>query len=463
MKKLFGTDGIRGKVDVYPIDAGTLKEIGYSFAKVMFGNETGEIYIGNDGRISAKNIEKNLKIGIEKHGSSCISVGLLPTPALGIAMNNFAKKNTAAIQITASHNQFQDNGIKLFNYKGEKIEESEQFKIEEMVLKGEKTFTENEIEIKIDDEFKNRYIQYIKKYFSRKITNDLKIKGKINVLIDCSNGAFSQIIELLFPDNLINITAINNTPNGENINLNCGATDTHQLQDFIKFFNGKKIKSSKGLEKVLKLDLGLAIDGDGDRAIFVDSSGDTIDGDDILFILSKHLKNMNTKDVVGTVMTNFGVRECYKNIDLNFIEVDVGDSNILREMRKRNSFLGGESSGHIIINDHKGFLVGDAIITFINVLEVLQRTKKSLSELISDIKRVPSRLINIEVRDKLGFLSSDLTIQIIDELNRRIDKDGRLLVRPSGTENVVRFLIEHKHMSELESLVKYLCDNIRSQ
>ena len=311
----------------------------------------------------------------------------------------------------------------------------------------------------IDKDFSDIYVSFIREYFSTKLSNSLPYNQKLNILVDCANGAFSKIIDCIFDNQNLNIIPINIKPDGKNINLNCGATNPKQISDFINFFNSHKVKSSKSKSETLKIDLGIAIDGDGDRAIFADDHGNILDGDDIIFLLATN--NMkSTMRVVGTLMTNYGIRKAYEDAGIDFIETDVGDIHVANKIRECDCTLGGESSGHIIFNDFKDFFYGDSMITLINVIELLLNSKKTLFEHYQQVNKIPSELINIEVNDKSTFLSNERNINIVSYIKEQIGSNGRLLVRPSGTENVVRFLIEHEDISQINVLKSYLYDNI---
>ncbi len=460
IEKIFGTDGIRGVAGKGMLSNEKVRLIGYSFAKSMFGNKIGKVFISNDGRLSCQEIEENLVYGISQQGSSCVISGLLPTPALSVCINKLNNPEIAAIQITASHNPYQDNGMKFFDFKGEKISSQIQKKMEENILQGDVNFSDNIIEKNIDYSFRDSYRLFIQDYLIRKITHTSDYEP-MNIIVDCANGAYSDIIKTLFSDDFINIITINDKPNGKNINLECGATDTREIENLIKSTNKNSAKNKSYNKKPLYIDFGLAIDGDGDRAIFIDENGNLLDGDVILLILAKY-GNPKPREIVGTLMTNFGIREAYKELMINFVETDVGDINILNIMRENGAQYGGESSGHIIINDFDGFLFGDAIVTFINVLCLLNYHKKSLHELSSSIHKTPSELLNIKTSNKSKFLSDANNKFVLSEIEKKIGENGRILVRPSGTENIVRILIEYNNKEKISLLKKYICDNIKT-
>ena len=469
--RLFGTDGIRGKFNESPINYVELVKIGYAFAKSLFGAQEGKIYISHDGRESSSDIESALSTGIIHQGSEVISVGLLPTPALSICLNlqRLETGLCAGIQITASHNPYHDNGVKFFDKNGFKIDsvleqiiENNYFnQAEEIYIKDKKNSKSDSAEI-----FNNRYINYINDYFLLKVKGIKSPKRKFNVLVDCANGATSKVISEVLKDSFINIIPIYNEPSGKNINNKCGATHTDVLKKFIFDFNSINANSSdydKAREpKELKIDLGVAFDGDGDRAIFVSPFGKEINGDDTLYILALFYKKFNklNKPIVGTQMTNYGIQNLYKENKIKFIETEVGDKHVLKEMVKSGSSLGGESSGHILIPVANDFYIGDGIITLISLLEVIFKQDKTIDELKEEIISIPSKLFNIKVTDKQIFLEDKINTKVFLDLEKMVGPNGRLLLRPSGTENLIRLLIEHEDAEQIEILSQYFYDNI---
>jgi phosphoglucosamine mutase len=469
--KLFGTDGIRGKFNESPINHVQLVKIGYAFAKSLFDDQEGKIYISNDGRESSSDIESALSDGIIHQGSEVISIGLLPTPALSICLHaqRLEKELCAGIQITASHNPYHDNGVKFFDKNGfkidsvlEKIIENSYFnQTEEIYVKDKKNSKSDSAEI-----FNKRYINYINDYFLLKVKGVESPKRKFNILVDCANGATSKIISEVLKDSFINIIPIYNEPSGKNINNNCGATHTDTLKKFIFDFNSINANSldyDRAREpRDLKIDLGVAFDGDGDRVIFVSPSGKEINGDDTLYILALFHKKFNKTNtpIVGTQMTNYGIQNLYKKNNIKFIETEVGDKHVLKEMVKSGSSFGGESSGHILIPVANDFYIGDGIITLISLLEVIFKQDKNIDELKEEIISVPSKLFNTKVTDKKIFLEDKINIKVFLDLEKMMGPNGRLLLRPSGTENLIRLLIEHEDAEQIEILSKYFYDNI---
>ncbi len=468
--KLFGTDGIRGKFNESPINHDDLVKIGYAFAKSIFGDKSGKIFISNDGRDSSPIIESALSKGIHHQGSSVSHIGLYPTPALSIYLNSTYSSSElcAGIQITASHNPHYDNGVKFFDNHGYKINTNLEKNIESnySIFCEKIDIEKNELSTIDDPDFFNMsYINFIDEYFSLKMHDINPSYRKFNILVDCANGATSKVISKILKNDFINIIPIHNEPTGKNINKNCGATKTEKLKDFIFNFNDIKVKSSDydktRKEKELKIDLGVAFDGDGDRAIFISPHGQEVNGDDILYILAKfHKEHNNLKSVVGTQMTNYGIQELYKKNSIKFIETEVGDKYVLKEMIRSESMFGGESSGHILGRTNNGLYIGDGIITLIHLLEVLFKQDKTIDQLKNEIISIPSKLFNTKVINKKKFLENELNVKIFSDLENMIGSNGRMLLRPSGTENLIRLLIEHKDVNQIEILYKYFYDNI---
>ena len=468
--KLFGTDGIRGRFNESPINHDQLIKIGYAFAKSLFGKQSGKVLISHDGRESFSAIESALAIGIKHQGSEIYLIGLYPTPALSIYLNSVSSKSDlyAGIQITASHNPYYDNGLKFFDSNGYKISDDLEKDIEHNFSSYNEKITEKDsqtLELDNPDSFNISYIDFIDDCFRLSMNNINPLKNKFNVLVDCANGATSEIVGRILKNTFINLIPINNEPSGKNINENCGATNTKMIKKFISDFNNIKAKTSDydktRSTKELKIDLGVAFDGDGDRAILISPLGQEINGDDILYILARfHKKYTNLKSVVGTQMTNYGIQNLYKKNEIKFIEANVGDKHVLKDMIQSDSNYGGESSGHILSKVFNGLYVGDSIITLIRVLEVLFKQDKNIDQLKDEIISIPSKLFNTEVINKEMFLEDEINKKVFSQLKDMIGNEGRMLLRPSGTENLVRLLIEHKDDREIEKLSNYFYGNI---
>lgn len=435
--KLFGTDGVRGTYGNFPMDNSTIKKIGLALSKILDKNIK-NIYIAHDGRESFKSVYKNLLEGIFFEKEYSIKyIGLLPTPALPFILSNNKSQDSIGIQITASHNPYKDNGIKIFGCNGSKISGDEEKAIEEIVNSQDNFQNEIICDFNVDQLSVDLYTHYL----SEKLTDNIKFKKKLNIALDCSNGAVSNIFEsLIVPEN-VSFILLNNSPNGKNINHNCGAVYPENLSHFIKDTNAKCTKNSNEW-----IDFGIAFDGDGDRTILISDSGKIIDGDEILYILSTY-NFPSTSTIVGTVMTNYGIRTSFDKLGYNFIETAVGDKNVLEGIIQHNAKIGSESSGHVIHTDSNIIPIGDAIITLIKIIHLLEASNSTIDELYPESLKIPSELINITATDKESWIKNNFTnIKKVEEI---LNEDGRILIRESGTQPLIRILIEHRSENTL--------------
>ena len=471
--KLFGTDGIRGKFGESPINHDELVKIGHAFAKSLFGTKAGKILISNDGRESYGKIQQYLYEGIKHQGCDALSIGLMTTPGLSISLNKQNEKLIAGIQITASHNLYQDNGMKFFNSLGMKLDDNLEKEIEKifnsidnisgpfknisslksMILLGHNKSLES---------FHMLYINELTKLINKK---KLKNKHNYKILLDCANGAASEIVNKVFLDDKTNtgrfhILPIWDKPDGKNINKDCGAAYPENLSKEICRHQKLNVSNSS-----LLVDFGVALDGDGDRAIFVLPDGSILDGDEILFILTKHKKDFQSynRAVVGTIMTNYGIKNDFENNNIEFHETMVGDKNVIKKMIEVVADIGGEPSGHIILSNNDNFLVGDGLITLINIVSALDDQNSTLTDLKKMMNKTPSRLINLNVVDKFKFINDTKNIEIIKNMKDMIKGHGKILVRESGTEDLIRLFIQHENTEGIERLLNYFYDNINKK
>ena len=443
--KLFGTDGIRGPFGKFPMDTDTIRKIGLAISRVLHKNIK-TIYIAHDGRESFKLIYENLLGGILLERTFTIKyLGMLSTPALPYLLSRNKNQDSIGIQITASHNPYYDNGIKLFDQDGYKISQNTEKAIEEIVHTQDNLQTKHEYNFMVDQSSVNLYLDYL----SEKLISNIKFTKQLNIAVDCSNGALSNIFSLLRLPNNISFIPLSNNPDGRNINHNCGAVCPENLSQFIIENNIKK-----NCEK--KIDFGIAFDGDGDRAILVSNSGRVLDGDEILYILSTSNLPI-TSTIVGTVMTNFGIRTNFDKLGYNFVETSVGDKNVLEGIILNNAEIGSESSGHVIHTDLNFIPIGDAMVTLIKIIHLLERSSLTIDEIYPDSLKIPSKLINIEVSDTASWIKKNIVnFKKIEEI---LNEDGRIFVRESGTQPLVRILIEHKS-DDILSKAKEIIDNI---
>lgn len=441
MSNYFGTDGIRGKVGIKPITADFFLKLGWAVGSVLAQkNENPSVVIGKDTRISGYLFESALEAGFLSAGVDVGLLGPMPTPAIAYLTQTYGA--TAGVVISASHNHFQDNGVKFFSNKGFKLSDQDQKAIEKRLSEPMVSVTSENIGKAIRHEQSlGRYIDFCKHTFDKNI--DL---SSLNIVIDCANGATYHIAENVFAELGANIVVINHQPDGFNINLDCGATDTQHLQKTV-------------LEN--KADLGIAFDGDGDRLMMVDSSGELVDGDELVFIIAKAWQAQNrlkNNTVVGTQMTNLGVRHGYKDLGIDFIETDVGDRFVMEQMQKNNAVLGGEGSGHIICLEQT--TSGDGIIAALQVLEVLVKSGKTLNALKSEVQKYPQVLINVKTKEKINLLQHQALQKAQLKVEKSLGEAGRVLIRASGTEPLIRIMVEGRDLDLVQESAEVLATTL---
>ncbi len=437
MVNYFGTDGIRGEVGIEPITADFFLKLGWAVGSFLAQNHANpSVVIGKDTRVSGYLFESALEAGFLSAGVDVGLLGPMPTPAIAYLTQTYGA--TVGVVISASHNNFQDNGVKFFSDKGFKLSDQDQKDIEKRLSEPMVSVSSENIGKAVRHEQSlGRYIDFCKRSFDKDI--DL---SNLNIVVDCANGATYHIAENVFSELGANITIINNQPDGFNINLNCGATNTKKLQEVV-------------LEK--KADLGIAFDGDGDRLMMVDSQGELIDGDESVFIIAKAWKNqkrLTNNTVVGTKMTNLGVQHGYQNLGINFIEADVGDRFVMEQMQKHNSILGGEGSGHIICLNQA--TSGDAIIAALQVLEVVIKSGKTLSELKSEVQKYPQVLIDVKIKEKVDLSQHQALKETQIKVESALGEFGRVLIRASGTEPLIRVMVEGKNLDLVQKSAEAL-------
>ena len=452
MRKYFGTDGIRriANTELTP-------ELVYKVAKAgayVLSKHTDHaptILIGRDTRISGTLIESAMTAGFLSYGANVKLLGVIPTPAVAYLTRKL--KADASVVISASHNTFEFNGIKFFSNKGMKIPDALEEEIEEVMDSGrlEELTAKNE-KIGVAEycfDLMNEYIYFFRKHFDDSIEKHLR--DDFVVGIDTANGATSVVAEKVFKDLGINYKIINHTPDGININDNCGSTHLGNLKKFV-------------VEN--KLSLGIAYDGDGDRCLAVDENGEEIDGDKLLAIISSSLKKkgkLNKDTIVATVMSNLGLNKYAENNGLQLIQTKVGDRYVLEEMLKEGYNLGGEQSGHVILLDYNP--TGDGILTSLMLIQTILEENKKASELASMIKLYPQVLINAKVNaDKKYDYEKDEDIKkAIADLEKEFAGNGRVLIRPSGTEPLVRVMIEGEDQAYLTKRAQEIVDLIEEK
>lgn len=444
MGKYFGTDGVRGVANT-ELTPEFVYKLGRAGAYVITKKENNSptIIVGMDTRKSADMLEASLIAGMCSVGAKVICLGVVPTPAVAYLIRKY--NADAGVVISASHNPFQDNGIKFFNNKGFKLSDE----------------LENEIEDIIDNKFDEIPYYEAEKVGYKEINENASfdyidflassIDGNfegINLIIDCANGATYKTAPALFEKLKANITTIFKEPNGTNINNNCGSTHMETLC--------QKVKEGK-------FDLGIAFDGDGDRCLAVDENGEIVDGDCIMAICGSYLKEQGKlkKDtIVATIMSNLGLFIMGKEKNIEILKTNVGDRYVLEEMLKSNYNFGGEQSGHIIFLDYN--TTGDGILTAIQLINIIKKTDKKLSELKKIVNILPQVLVNAKVdnKKKYDYLKNEDIKNAIAKLEKKFDGEGRVLIRPSGTEPLVRVMIEGKDQDILEKDAKELAQFI---
>nr|MCS5589644.1 phosphoglucosamine mutase [Candidatus Thioglobus sp.] len=376
MHEFFGTDGIRGEVGKAPITADFLLKVGWAVGSVLRESGEASVIIGKDTRVSGYLFESALEAGFLSAGVNVGMLGPMPSPAIAYLTQAFGA--TAGVVISASHNPFQDNGVKFFSSKGVKLSDEIQKAIEEKISSTMVSVDSASIgKAKRYGQAVGRYIEFCKSTFDKNCNlSDLKI------VIDCANGATYHIAEDVFTELGASVVMINNQPDGYNINRDCGATDTKHLQQEVLDQNA---------------DLGIAFDGDGDRLIMVDHKGEKVDGDELVFIIAdawKKNSHLKSNTVVGTKMTNLGIQDAFSDLGINFIEAEVGDRHVMDQLINNNAVLGGEGSGHIICLNKS--TSGDGIIAALQVLEVLCKSQQPLYNLKKNMNKYPQVLINIK-------------------------------------------------------------------
>jgi len=423
LSNFFGTDGIRGEVGTSPITADVLLKVGWAVGSVLrekVGNAS--VIIGKDTRVSGYLFESALEAGFLSAGVNVGMLGPMPSPAIAYLTQAYGA--TAGVVISASHNPYHDNGVKFFSSKGVKLNDEIQKAIEKKISMPMVSVDSSSIgKAKRYEQAVGRYIEFCKSTFDK--SNDL---SNLKIVIDCANGATYHIAEDVFVELGASVLMINNTPDGYNINHKCGATDTRHLQ--------KEVLENKA-------DLGVAFDGDGDRLIMVDHTGQKVDGDELVYIIAAAWKksgDLVSSTVVGTKMTNLGIRAALSEIGVNFIEADVGDRHVMRELINNKAILGGEGSGHIICLNKS--TSGDGIIAALQILEVMSKSGKSLLELKGSMTKYPQVLINIKSEAKIDLQRKSKLTQAIKTIESKLSKNGRVLVRESGTEPLVRVMVE---------------------
>lgn len=440
VRKYFGTDGIRGKVGDYPISPEFVLKLGWAVGSVL-ANGNNSVLIGKDTRISGYMFESALEAGLSAAGVNIYLLGPMPTPAIAYLTSSL--KAVAGIVISASHNPYFDNGIKFFSHEGTKLPDALEVAIEQQLEQPLKTVESAKLgkAHRVEDA-KLRYLNFCKSTFPKKNTlNSFKI------VLDCANGANYHIAPQLFSELEANLIVLSAEPNGLNINMKCGSTNLTQLQ--------KTVLSTKA-------DLGIAFDGDGDRVLMVDHCGEVVDGDELLFLLAQHGVKSGTLQggIVGTVMSNYGLELAIHKLQLDFLRTPVGDRFVNEKLQATGWNLGGEASGHIISRNI--IKTGDGIIIALQVLAAILFSKQSLHDAKKGMKKFPQTLINLSVANPCLIAESAVVTQAIAKAKKTLANQGRLLLRPSGTEPVIRIMVEGKDFTHIQTIAQQLADAVKA-
>ena len=443
-KKYFGTDGIRGEVGVPPIVPEFMLRLGYAAGMVLKRhgkpNERQRILIGKDTRVSGYLLEAALESGFSAAGVDVTLCGPMPTP--GVAYLTKALRLSAGVVISASHNLYQDNGIKFFNGKGDKFSDAIELEIEAELEKPMGCVSSDKIgkAFRLDDAA-GRYIEFCKSTFPQ----DLNLKG-LKIVVDCANGAAYHTAPPVFHELGAEVIAIGVEPNGKNINDHCGATAPAALIAKVKEVNA---------------DIGIALDGDADRLQMVDQSGRLFNGDELLYILAKdRLEQGKVIDgVVGTLMTNLAIEVAIKKLGLGFERAKVGDRYVLELLQAKQWLIGGEGSGHLLCLDQHS--TGDGTIAALQVLAAMQQKQRSLNELLDGITIYPQVLINVKTNPNYDWQADQKLNEMVSKVEQNLIGKGRVLIRPSGTEPVLRVMVEANEQSLAQASAEAIAREVR--
>ncbi|MGM0381222.1 MAG: phosphoglucosamine mutase [bacterium] len=434
MENLFGTDGIRGEVNLPPLEPETILKIGQGLAEFWRGNEEKQrIIIGHDGRMSADYIQNLLAAALQGTGFKVENIGLTTTP--GLAFVTAKREAAGGIMISASHNPYYDNGIKPFQATGEKFSDELESRVENIIQAGNNKLARRE-DIGVSEAKTGLLDDYVEHLVN-------KFMGGFNgsVLIDCANGGASNLVLPILEKICEKLTVINNEPSGQNINKNSGSLHLDTLKE-------KK--------KEVGADLAFALDGDGDRLLAVDEEDELVNGDSLLYMLASYLQKNEqlSGGMVITVMSNLGLRRALQEAEIDFSVVGVGDRKVYRELLNRDWVLGGEQSGHIINRHH--LPTGDGLNTLVAVLSILAAEEKNLADYNRMVPEYPQVLHNVKVDTKPPIMDLEKSQQKIEEIEDKLGEEGRVLVRYSGTEPVARIMLEGRDKQQLDDYARQI-------
>jgi len=443
--RLFGTDGVRGTAGEYPLDRSTVRRLGAALVRALARGPAGgpRLLVGSDTRESGGWIEAEFAHGAVGEGAVVTSAGVVPTPA--VAYLTRTERFDAGVVISASHNPFEDNGIKVFSGRGEKFTERVEREVEAIVadpswhVRGGAPD-----EVPRVHHLAGAYLEHLRAV----IPADVPV-NRFKMAIDCANGATTTVAPQLFAGLGLDVTVIGNEPDGRNINLHCGSTHPQALAQTVLEVGAQ---------------MGVAFDGDGDRAIFVDQRGEVVNGDAVLLMCGRQLqreRRLKGNAIVATVMSNIGLELALNEHGIGLVRCAVGDKYVMEEMLARNLSLGGEQSGHIIFSDY--LFTGDGLCTALNVLRVVAVTGRPLADLAADLVSYPQVLLNVRVREKADLKTIPAVAAVIEQVEARVAGQGRLLVRYSGTEPLLRVMLEGRHEPEIRGWAQEIVDAVRRE
>jgi phosphoglucosamine mutase len=439
--KLFGTDGVRGVAGRFPLDPPTVRRLGAALVRALpHGSRTPGFLVGRDTRESGTWIEQELTAGAESEGAAMTSAGVVPTPA--IAYLTRAQGFDAGIVISASHNPFEDNGIKVFSGRGEKLTEAVERDVEACMADTSWTVTAGDSGAAKQTDLVGAYEDHLHRIIGDAIPLQSLVLG-----VDCANGATYEVAPAVFDRLGLRVIMMGDHPDGRNINLDCGSTRPERLARMVV---------DQGCH------MGVAFDGDGDRAIFIDHTGKVVDGDAVLLMCARQLQRegrLTGNAIVATVMSNLGLEIALKSSGIGLERCAVGDKYVMEEMARRGLALGGEQSGHIIFSEYLS--TGDGLCTALNVLRAVALSERTLADLASELTTYPQVLLNVRVREKVDLASVPAVAAVMSTVEAWLGDEGRLLVRYSGTEPLLRVMIEGKNIEQIRTRAEEIIDVVK--
>jgi len=437
-RKYFGTDGVRGRVGEAPMTVDFALRLASAAARVL-APEGGKVLVGKDTRLSGYMFEAALEAGFVAAGVDVLMIGPLPTPAIAYLTQKF--ECDFGVVISASHNPYEDNGIKFFNGQGGKLNDEAESEIEKHL--DEAPITQESPRLGTARRVDKSRVHY-QQFCSSTIPAGLKLDG-LKIVIDCAHGAGYKVGPRTLTDLGAEVLPIGCSPNGRNINLNCGSTSPQLLQMMVPG---------------VQADVGIALDGDGDRLVMVDQAGQLVDGDQLLYIIAQARKNAGllVGPVVGTVMSNLGLEHALAKIGIDFKRAKVGDRYVMELLRETGGILGGETSGHLLCLDKT--TTGDALVSALQVLAIMRETGKTLAELAAPMSKYPQILENVRVAKKIDVNASSAIQGAVQQVERRLNGTGRVVLRPSGTEPVIRVMVEGQDEMLVRQLAKELAATV---